>query len=446
MPINILMPALSPTMKEGKLVKWNKSDGDKINIGDVIAEIETDKAMMEIESVDEGILKILVNEKTDNVNVNSLIAVLLEEDEEYDGAVEDINISTDFVDQNSSPQNNVLTSQDINNISDSKSAIVHNKYTNQKDTNQNRIFISPLAKTIALQNGIDIKNIKGSGPNNRILKDDVLAYIKTTKNSSTTNNHEYYDSLNEIKHSSGNNVSNNTTVSKVTYTNKNIKKIPHSNIRKTIASRLQYSKQTIPHFYLNIDCDATKLLKLRQEVNNQNDVKISINDFIIKAAALAIKAVPEINTQWTDEYAVQNSSIDISIAVALDEGLITPIVTNADTRSIGSIRDTVQELVDKARNNKLLPHEFQGGGFTISNLGMYGIKEFYAIINPPQSAILSVGGVEKRPIVNSNNEIAVANIMSLSLSCDHRIIDGVTGARLLDKLKQLIQNPYMLLI
>ena len=389
MPIEILMPALSPTMTTGNLAKWLKKEGDKVKPGDVIAEIETDKATMEVEAVDEGILaKIMVPSGSNNVAVNSLIALLLEEDEKLEAL-------TGYTPKDNFP---VALKQETKTI-ESAPIIFKNETTD-------RIKASPLAKRIAENEKIDLKTIQGTGPHGRIVKADLLNLTPKQQIAITQDTH-----------------------------------IPHSNIRRVIAQRLQESKQNVPHFYLSIECNIDKLLQVRSEMNaDSENFKLSINDFIIKAVAMALQENPEANASWGQDSILRYSNIDISVAVAIEDGLITPIIRNANTKSISSISNEMKYLATRAKKNALKPEEFQGGGFSISNLGMFGIKQFQAIINPPQACILAIGASNKRPVV-INDQITIATIMDVSLSCDHRVVDGAVGAKFISSFKKFIENP-----
>lgn len=406
MPIEILMPALSPTMKEGNLVKWLKKEGDKIKPGDVLAEIETDKATMEVESIDEGTIgKILVSAGSNNVPINSLIALVLEEGESQE-AIKDYQPKQTFAQVAPSSKKETLIDQ-------VKMVATTAPYHSSED----RIKASPLAKRIAKQENINLSGLTGSGPKGRIVKDDVL---KAPKQQTITH------------------IGRNP----VEYT-----LLPNNNIRKVIAKRLLESKLTVPHFYLSVECNIDKLLGLREEINAgaEGSDKVSINDFVIKAVALALKDVPEANSSWDEEAIILYNNIDISVAVAIDGGLITPIIKNADQKSISSISKEMKSLAKRARENGLKPEEFQGGSFSISNLGMYGIKQFNAIINPPQSCILAVGTSNKRPII-MDEQIKIATIMDVSLSCDHRVVDGAVGAKFIAAFKKYIENPIKMFI
>jgi pyruvate dehydrogenase E2 component (dihydrolipoamide acetyltransferase) len=397
------MPALSPTMTEGVIAKWLKHEGETISPGEVIAEIETDKAIIEYEAVDEGILsKILIPEGT-TVQVNTVIAILTDRD---------TSISVDVnrhnpVEEQSNPTENSISDNQTN-----TPVHINNNQTNTTinidDHQTNKVFISPVAKKIANDHNININDIKGSGPYGRIIKDDINNILNTQQHLQT------FESKKEL-----------------------------SNMRKVIAKRLVESKTTIPHFYLHIDIDVTELVKLRQEINK--NTKISLNDFIVKAVALAIQDNPKINTSWSDDAIIQNTSIDICVAVALDDGLITPLVKDADKKTLSSLSNEIKSLVMRAKANELKPFEFQGGSFTISNLGMYGIDHFTAIINPPQSAILAVGAVIAKPMV-IDHTIVIRDSMSLTLSCDHRLIDGALAAMFLNDIKKYLMNPLLIMI
>tara|TARA_B100001057_G_scaffold388669_1_gene396204 strand:- start:11112 stop:12395 length:1284 start_codon:yes stop_codon:yes gene_type:complete len=427
------MPALSPTMTEGNLVAWHKQEGDSVSPGDVIAEIETDKATMEVEAVDEGSLgKIIVAAGTEGVSVNTTIAVLLEEGEVLD-------------DSNSvlESQNNGSTSSMVPNKlelevepSTAETAVANNIRSNDTKTietkydggDETRVFVSPLAKRMAEQAEIDLKNVKGSGPNGRIVKSDIDNILSSTAPQSKTEND--YSDIN----------------APVADDIEAYKAIPNTSMRKAIARRLTESKQTAPHFYMTVDCEIDALLETRTQLNEKIESgKISVNDFVIRAAALAMRQVPTANASWTEEETRIHKNVDISIAVAVDGGLITPIVKNADNKGLQIISDEMRDLAERARSGKLSPEEFQGGTFSISNLGMYGVKEFSAVINPPQGAILAVGAGEKRAVVK-NNALAIATIMTCTLSVDHRVVDGAVGAEFLSAFKKLVEDPLTMLL
>ena len=418
MPIEILMPALSPTMKEGNLAKWIKKEGDKIKAGEVIAEIETDKATMEVEAVDEGILgKIIVPGGTENVAVNSLIALILEEGEDK-SKLDSYQVKSD-----SAPSKTESKKEEA--VVEKSAPITTSSNTN--NINNNKIAASPLAKRIAKENNVNLSRIRGSGPHGRIIKDDVLGAkssgsVSVANGVVSRNSEEYHVSKN-------------------------------SNVRKVIARRLLESKQTVPHFYLSVDLKIDKLLHFRQDLNSvapldtsgNPSYKVSVNDLIIKAVAMALKKVPEANSTWTDEAILIYNNVDVSVAVAIDGGLITPIVRNADQKTIPAISLEMKQLIAKAKAGKLQPEEFQGGGFSISNLGMFGIDSFQAIVNPPQSCILAVGAGVKKPVIE-HDKIEICDVMNVTLSSDHRSVDGAVGAEFLQALRKFIENPILMLI
>ncbi len=400
------MPALSPTMTEGTLGKWIKKEGDIVNPGDVIAEIETDKATMEFEAVDSGVIaKILVPENSHGVKVNSVIAILAEEGEDIQECVNSYKPTIDIP--------------------------VEAPKTPTANKDDKRVFASPLAKKIASQSDIDLSQIAGSGPYGRIVKSDVLGVKQAPVQTQ----------VDKIPHNKIDKTPHNIVTTES-------HPVELSIMRKVIAQRLVESKTTIPHFYLMVDCNVTKLVKLREEINNNfaqlsSQKKISVNDMILRATGLSLNMTPSVNASWANDKIIQHNSVDISVAVALDDGLITPIVRNADHKSLSTISDEVKSLVKKAKDGKLKPEEFQGGSISISNLGMYSIDSFLAIINPPQSCIISVGGISKKPVV-VNDEIIIASIMTIGVSCDHRVIDGALAAEFINKIKGYLENPLSL--
>lgn len=406
------MPALSPTMTEGNLAKWLKKEGDKVAAGEVLAEIETDKATMEMEAVEEGILaKIIIPQGSENVAVNSVIAVLLEEGE--DAAILDSLILDTTQPKTETAKASPITEEIIVPQQSAKPQEVIDRH--------GRIFASPLAKRLAEQENIDLAGISGSGPHGRIVKADIMATLGATRNNKgqvIRNPREY--SL-----------------------------VPNNNIRKIIARKLLEAKQTIPHFYLSIECTIDKLLEARKDINetvkSEKGTKISVNDLVILAVAKALKEVPNANASWDEAGIHYYNNVDVSVAVAIDSGLITPVIKNADQKDIITISSEIKNLAGKARENKLTPEEFQGGGFTISNLGMYGIKNFSAIINPPQSCILAVGAGSQRPVV-VNGHVIVNTMMDVTLSCDHRVVDGAVGAEFLAAFKKFIEHPVLLFV
>ena len=417
MPIEILMPALSPTMKEGNLAKWVKKEGDKIKAGEVIAEIETDKATMEVEAVDEGTLgKILIAEGTENVAVNSCIALILEDGEDKK-ALE--NYASANASQKVEEVQKVEEKKSTPSLDNSSSA-TQNSTKNSSDSNL--VKASPLAKRIAKEEGVILSQIAGSGPRGRIIKDDVLGFVKNGGSRQGVvhrNPQEFYA-------------------------------VKNNNVRKVIAKRLLESKQNVPHFYLSCEFKIDKLNELRHALNEVAELdengnpsyKISVNDLIIKATAMALKKVPEANSSWSDEAILIYNNVDISMAVAIDGGLITPIIKNADQKSIQAISKESKQLAKKAREGKLTPEEFQGGTFSISNLGMFGIDNFSAIVNPPQSCILAVARAVEKPIVE-HGQIKIGHMMNVTLSCDHRVVDGAIGAEFLKALRRYIEHPIL---
>lgn len=402
MPIQILMPALSPTMTEGNLVKWLKKEGDKIKAGETIAEIETDKATMEVEAVDEGILgRIVVPAGTDGVQVNQLIAVILEAGE--DASAIDIAATASQVAPKAVESAITLPSNP------SKSEIF------VPSAQVERLFASPLAKRLATEKGVNLQNVQGSGPHGRIVKNDIENFSSATAPSITSNASAFED-------------------------------IKLNGMRKTIAKRLTEAKQTIPHFYLTVECAIDELLSLRTKINTMPNAKtkLSVNDFFVKAVALALMDEPKANVTFHGDYVRQYAQADVCVAVAIDGGLVTPVVKAANLKSLSQISLEVKDLAEKARAGKLAPEAYQGGSFTISNLGMYGIKHFDAIINPPQACILAVGAGEQRPVVIAN-KVEIANLVTCTLSIDHRALDGAVGASFLKSLKGYIENPLSML-
>ena len=424
MSINILMPALSPTMEEGTLAKWLVKEGDEVRSGDLIAEIETDKATMEVEAADEGVIgKILVSEGQESIKVNQPIAVLLENDESLSDLVIENNVTdepNELIEQTKVEISDVVVpNNEPKDKSVSEEANSKINYNLSKSSNSSRLFATPLAKRLAKQMDIDLSLLKGSGPNGRILKFDVENF-KGDKKFNT----------NQVS------ISNDTS-----------EIVKNSSMRKTIAERLVKSKNEAPHFYLSIDCNIEELLKARSSINSMSngEYKISVNDMIIKAASSTLIKVPKANASWENENTRYFKNTDISVAVAIEGGLITPIVKNVESKGLQEISQDMKVLAQKAKEGKLMPEEYVGGSFSISNLGMYGIKEFSAVINPPQGCILAVGAGEQRAIV-INNQISIATMMTVTLSCDHRVVDGAVGAEFLSKFKEFVENPSLMLL
>jgi len=456
MPIEILMPALSPTMTEGKLAAWNVKEGDTVQSGDVIAEVETDKATMEVEGVDEGVIgKILIEAGTENVPVNTPIAILLEEGEDA-SAMDNMGKAAP------APAPASETSEEAPAAAPQPSAPAASGDSSAAaaglmmgfggfdlDAPSGRIFATPLARRIAKDNGLDLKLVKGTGPRGRIVRADVdKALADGVQNQVDADLEAAMAIAMAVKPQSDKPVAAKAAPPAADYGTP-FEEIPHSSMRKVIASRLTESKQTVPHFYVTMDINLDELLALRSQINERaaktGGAKISVNDFIIRACAIALENVPEANVSWTDNAMRQYSRADVSVAVATPAGLITPIVRDAAGKSLGKISGEMKELAAKARDGKLKPEEYQGGTFSISNLGMFGVKEFSAIINPPQSMILAVGTSEQRPIVK-DGAISISTMMTVTLSCDHRCIDGALGAKFISELKNVLEDPFAIML
>jgi pyruvate dehydrogenase E2 component (dihydrolipoamide acetyltransferase) len=448
MPTNILMPALSPTMEKGNLARWLKKEGDKIKSGDVIAEIETDKATMEYEAVDEGTLaKIVVPEGTHDVAVNAVIAVLAGDGEDVKAAAAAAKAAP-APKQAEAPPKPVAppkaAAPDAQPVPAPKLSAAPAPQV-APSSGSNRIFSSPLARRLAKEAGVDLNRVQGSGPHGRVIARDIDA-AKSGKGLSASE---------AAPAAAGPSLAPSMSEQQVRalYEDGSYDFVPHEQIRKVIAQRLTASVQTVPHFYETVDCDIGKLMAAREEINEaapkdkdgKPAYKLSVNDFVIKALALALQRVPDANVSWTDGGMLKHKHSDVSVAVALPGGLITPIIRNAESKSLSAISNEMRDLAARARAHKLKPHEYQGGTTSVSNLGMYGIKDFTAVINPPQSTILAVGAGEERAVVR-NGQLAIATIMSVTLSCDHRAVDGALGAELVSAFKTLIENPVMMVV
>ena len=426
MPTQILMPALSPTMEEGKLAKWLVAEGDAVSSGDVIAEIETDKATMEFEAVDEGTIgKILIAEGTEGVKVNEAIAVLLEEGE----SAEDITAAPSAA---AAPTEQAPASAPASAPAPTAAPAAQAGA---------RIFASPLARRIAADKGVDLTALSGSGPRGRIVKADVETATAAPVAASTASQQpQTAPSGAATQMPAG----PSTEAILKMYETREFEEITLDGMRKTIAARLTEAKQTIPHFYLRRDIKLDALMTFRRELNAQlaqRGVKISVNDFVIKACALALQAVPDANAVWAGDRVLKLTPSDVAVAVAVEGGLFTPVIQDADQKSLSALSASMKDLATRARDRKLAPHEYQGGSFAISNLGMFGVDNFDAVINPPHGAILAVGAGVKRPIVTSEGQIEVATMMSVTLSVDHRVIDGALGAQLLEAIVTNLENP-----
>jgi pyruvate dehydrogenase E2 component (dihydrolipoyllysine-residue acetyltransferase) len=449
MPIEILMPALSPTMTEGNLTRWLKKEGDEVHSGDVIAEIETDKATMEYEAVDEGrIGKIIVPEGAQGIKVNQPIAVLLEEGEDPSSLAQFAAAPAAGKPQTQTEAPPASAEPKTEPPPAPAAQAVPSTPQPKAKGHEGRIFASPLARRMAQQVGLDLNAIRGSGPNGRIVKADIdrtLAAPGAAREAAP------------VARPAGPPVQPGAPAAPISLPvfakeqvlalagNPPHSEKPHSSMRRVIARRLAESKQTVPHFYLTVDCTIDELLKVRKELNGKTETRISVNDFAIRAAALALKQVPAANASWSDDAILLWERVDIAVAVALDDGLITPIVKAADQKGLAQIAKETKDLAERARAGKLKLEEFQGGTFSISNLGMYGVREFAAVINPPQGCILAVGAGEERPVAR-DGKLAVATVMTCTLSCDHRVVDGAVGAQFLAAFKKLVEDPLTMLL
>ncbi len=449
MPTEILMPALSPTMEEGTLAKWLVKEGDEVSSGDILAEIETDKATMEFEAVDEGTIgKILISEGSEGVKVNTPIAVLLEEGE-----------SADDIDSSAAPAKEEkpqaeeapkAAEAETPEAGYGRGATDANEATGKSDSKApaapksqkgERIFASPLARRIAADKGLDLSQIDGSGPRGRIVKADVENAQPTAAKSESAATAKDAAPVAQAAATGP----SADAVAKM-YEGREHEEVTLNGMRKTIAARLTEAKQTVPHFYLRRDIQIDALLSFRSDLNKQLEsrrVKLSVNDFIIKACALALQSVPDANAVWAGDRILKLKPSDV--AVAIEGGLFTPVLQDADTKSLSTLSAQMKDLATRARDRKLAPHEYQGGSFAISNLGMFGIDNFDAVINPPHGAILAVGAGVKKPIIGKDGEITAATVMSVTLSVDHRVIDGALGAQLLNAIVENLENPMIML-
>ncbi len=429
MPTEILMPALSPTMEEGTLAKWLVKEGDTVSSGDLLAEIETDKATMEFEAVDEGTIgKILIPEGTEGVKVNTAIAVLLEDGESADDIA-----ATPAKAPEAAPAaaGNEAAAPAVSEAPAPAPAA-------PVKSDGGRIFASPLARRIAAQKGLDLAQIAGSGPHGRIVKADVEGATAPAPAPAAAA---------PVAAAAAPAGPSADAVAKM-YEGREYEEIKLDGMRKTIAARLSEAKQTIPHFYLRRDIKLDALLKFRSQMNKQLEgrgVKLSVNDFIIKAVANALQQVPACNAVWAGDRVLQLKPSDVAVAVAIEGGLFTPVLQDADTKSLSALSTEMKDLAGRARERKLAPHEYQGGTFAISNLGMFGIDNFDAIVNPPHAGILAVGTGVKKPVVGDDGELTVATVMSVTMSVDHRVIDGALGAELLQAIVENLENPMVML-
>ena len=435
MATNILMPALSPTMTEGTLSRWLKKEGEEVKAGDVIAEIETDKATMEVEAVDEGVLgRILVGDGTQGVKVNAPIAVLVE-------AGEKVPEGTPAPPKQEPPQQKAPDREPeppgpARREPSTPPPVQTARGGNGQTAPEERLFVSPLARRMAQQAGIDLSGLKGSGPNGRIVKMDIEAAMQGARPAPAA----AAPPAPAARPSA--------PVPAITAPHH---LVPNSTIRKVIARRLTEAKQTIPHFYVSIDVEIDAMLKLREQLNAKSPkegpgaFRLSVNDLIIKAAAVTLRRIPKVNASYTEDNVILFDDVDISVAVSIPDGLITPIVRRADQKGLAAISNEMKDLIARAKSGKLKPEEFQGGGFSISNMGMYGVSEFAAVINPPQAAILAVAAGQQRPVVK-DGQIVVATMMTCTLSVDHRVVDGALGAEWLAAFKTVVEDPLSLML
>ncbi|MGG7565654.1 pyruvate dehydrogenase complex dihydrolipoamide acetyltransferase [Rhodovulum sp. DZ06] len=437
MATEILMPALSPTMEEGTLAKWNVKEGDSVSSGDVICEIETDKATMEFEAIDEGVIgKILIEEGAEGVKVNTPIAILLEEGEDASAA--------EGLGGGAAAPAAAPAAKEEKPAEAPAPAAASPAPAAPAAADGSRVFASPLARRIAADKGLDLASIKGSGPRGRIVKADVENATAAPKAAPAAAEAPKAASAPAAAPASGMSAD---AVKKI-YDGVDYEEVKLDGMRKTIAARLTEAKQTIPHFYLRREIKLDALMAFRADLNKTlagRGVKLSVNDFIIKACALALQQFPDCNAAWAGDRVLKFKGSDVAVAVAIEGGLFTPVLRNADGKSLSALSAEMKDLAGRARDRKLAPHEYQGGSFAISNLGMFGIENFDAVINPPHASILAVGAGVKKPVVNAEGQVEVATMMSVTLSVDHRVIDGALGAQFLDAVKTNLEDPLAML-
>jgi pyruvate dehydrogenase E2 component (dihydrolipoamide acetyltransferase) len=430
MPIPITMPQLSPTMTEGTLARWLKQEGEEVVSGDIVAEIETDKATMELEAVGDGVLgRTFVAEGAEGIAVGTVIAVLLEEGD-------DPAMAESFAaPAAAAPAPEPAVAETVPAPSEAVLAAARAAAAPAPAPAEGeRVLASPLARRMASQAGLDIATIPGSGPRGRVVKADVEAALAGAPATPAA-------AVAPAAEPAAPAAAEPAAPPGAPY-----EEIPHSNIRKIIARRLTEAKQTVPHFYLTVDCEIDALLALRADLNGRSDdYKLSVNDFVVRASALALRRVPAANASWTETALLRYTTVDVAVAVAIEAGLITPVVNDADLKGLATISNELKDLIARAHAGKLMPEEYQGGTFSISNLGMYGIREFSAVINPPHGAILAVGAGEQRPVVK-DGALAVATVMTCTLSCDHRVVDGAIGSEFLAAFKGLVEEPLTMLL
>ncbi|WP_061936178.1 pyruvate dehydrogenase complex dihydrolipoamide acetyltransferase [Aureimonas sp. AU22] len=467
MPINVTMPALSPTMEEGNLAKWLVKEGDKVSSGDVIAEIETDKATMEVEAVDEGtVAKIVVPAGTEGVKVNAVIAILAAEGEDASAAAAgggasasgspaaDAAVEGSTDDAKDADKRGYERSAETASASEGGSS-AKSSSGGSESSKGGRVFASPLARRIAREQGVDLSGVQGSGPHGRIVKADVEGAAKGGAANATVSPATEAPAPAAAPATAAPKGASDDAILKL-FAEGSYEKIPHDGMRKTIAKRLVESKQTVPHFYLSVDCELDALLALRKQLNGAAPTvkgeagerpayKLSVNDMVIKAMACALVAVPDANVSWTESAMLKHRNADVGVAVSIEGGLITPIIRKADEKTLSTISNEMKDLAKRARARKLKPEEYQGGTTAVSNLGMFGIKDFSAVINPPHATILAVGAGEERAVVKAG-AVTVATVMTVTLSTDHRAVDGALGAELISAFKRFIENPMSMLV
>ncbi len=469
MPTSVLMPALSPTMEEGTLAKWHVKVGDTVSAGDIIAEIETDKATMEVEAVDEGTVhQLLVDEGTDGIKVNTPILIILEEGESADDAAAAPAQEPAAESVASEPQRAAANGTDAaapvakQQAPSAQSSAPAQTPAAPRSGDGARVSASPLARRLAAQANLDLGGLAGSGPNGRVIKRDVDAALAQGGNRQSADIIPMRQQS-EAPAAQGQGTQPSAAqpaaqapqaapsapAQPVAFTGEG-EDVKLSNMRKTIARRLTDAKRDVPHYYLTIDCTLDELLRVRKTINDRaakasDGIKISVNDFVIRAAAMALIAVPEVNTSWGGDKLFHHAHADVGVAVAIEGGLITPIIFKAETKGLVQIAREAKDLAERARNKKLKPEDYEGGSFSISNLGMFGIKHFTAVINPPHAAILAVGAGEPRPVIKSDGQLGVATVMTCTLSCDHRVVDGAVGARFLQVFKGFMEDPATML-
>lgn len=420
----VLMPKLSDTMTEGVVAEWHKKVGDKVSSGELLAEIETDKATMEFESFYDGVLLHIGIQKGETAPVNDVLAIIGEEGEDVEAILKDANKEEAPKEEEkpeAAPQNDTPKPTETKKEEKSAPAPVSQQSNEQSVNDSGRVFASPLAKKLAEDKGIDINLVKGTGENGRIVKRDIENYVP------------YERPAGAPAHS-------NVAAGVESYSDENV-----SQMRKTIAKRLAESKFTAPHFYLTLEIDMDNAIAARKAINAQDGVKISFNDMVVKAVAMSLRKHPTVNSAWMGDFIRRNDHVHIGVAVAVEDGLLVPVVRFADTKGMSQIGAEVKDFAQKAKDKKLQPKDWEGNTFTISNLGMYGIEEFTAIINPPDSCILAVGGIKQVPVVK-NGQIVPGNIMKVTLSCDHRVVDGASGSEFLNTFKSYLENPVMMLV